>query len=424
MKYLIPAARRLLSTLFGLLLVLWARPAGAGYGATPVADFPTNYVSLTTTLAEYAAGQNLTYQWYFNGSAIVNATTSQLVLTALTAGSNGVYSVCLTSSVAGAYTNPPGVAVTVWPIPTNAAQLNLTNGLVLHLPLVNDCNDISGRSNNGTAVGSPTVGAHADAQVGGGYLTYSSTAGGPYNYVTLGTPSDLVFGAAGNFSVAFWVRYTGTQGKVPFLANQVGSLNSTSQGVTLGPDDGSGSWAWSMLDNNGSGSGAVGTTAINDGHWHHLVYVFNRASSATTYLDGMLPDTRPDFFFFGVDSGQTFNIGQDPTGAFSATGGANLADLGVWRRTLTQLEISGIYLAGLSNSPGVSFAPASANPPVGVSLQVTTNGLGQWSLVWTGTGKLQASGEAGSGYTNLLPPVTTSPYLLPMTAARMFYRLK
>ena len=192
----------------------------------------------------------------------------------------------------------------------------------------------------------------------------------------------------------------------------------------MGPDDSSGSWAWSLLDNTSLGSGAVGTTAINDGQWHHLVYVFKRASCVSTYLDGVLPDTRPEFFFGGVDSGQTFNIGQDPTGAFSATGGANIADLGVWRRALTPLEISGMYLADVSNSPGVSFAPAIGNPPVGVSLQVVTNGLGLWTLVWTGTGNLQASGEAGSGYTNLVPPVTTSPYLLPMTAARMFYRLK
>ena len=332
----------------------------------PVADFPTNYVSLTTTLTENAVGQNLTYQWYYNGSRISGATDSSYAISPLQpSGSAGTYTVRLTNSVTGDFTNPPGVAVTVLPIPTSAGDLNLTNGLVLHLPLAADYNDISGHNNNGTAVGSPTLttGSGSGAIVGNGYLTYSSTVGGPYNYVTLDKPSDLVFGATGTFSVAFWVRQSGYFTNLPFFGNAVGSTARSSQGFALAPGldpsfgTPNGSWAWGMSDGAGN-FGAVGNANdISDGNWHHLVFVFDRSSTASTYLDGVLQDARNDSFFGSVDSGQVFNIGQDPTGSFPATAGADMDDLGVWRRALTPVEISGMYLAAKNNN--VSFALAA-----------------------------------------------------------------
>ena len=79
-----------------------------------------------------------------------------------------------------------------------------------------------------------------------------------------------------------------------------------------------------------------------------------------------LPGRRPGGFTGHCRSGQCHDpyaatIGQDPTGAYAATAGAYLDDLGVWTKTLTPLQVSGICLAGSINH--VSFAPAVVLAP-------------------------------------------------------------
>jgi autotransporter-associated beta strand protein len=360
-------------------------------GATPTADFPTNYVSLTTTLTEQANGTVLHYQWYKNG-APVGTDSSTYTLSNLQLSDATTYTVNVNNG-AGGQTNPPGVVVTVLPIPTSVSQMpaSLQNNLVLHLPFDADYKDISGRQNNGTNVGATlnTTGA----AIGGGYLTYSSTAGGPYNYVTLGKPSDLVFGAAGNFSVAFWVRQSALNNtNLPFIGNATNSTARTSPGWSLAPGltslgAGNGAWAWAMEDSSLLGFGAMGDPgSISDGNWHHLAFVFDRSSVASTYLDGVLKDQRNDSYFGAVDSGGAVNIGQDPTGAFSASDGADIDDLGIWRRALTQLEISAAYLAGTQNSPGVPFAPALSGASSVTIGSIVNNGNGTVTISYSGGG--------------------------------------
>src|SRR5262249_14652695 len=114
--------------------------------------------------------------------------------------------------------------------------------------------------------------------------------------------------------------------------------------------------------------------------------------------------------------------GQDPTGTYPVTADADLDDLAVWQRTLTQLEISGMYLGGASNH--VSFAPPLSAPIVPVALQVQQVGPGQFQLVWTGTGgTLQAAPNAAGTYTNVTG--ASSPYTIPTSSGpQLFYRLK
>ncbi|MEI9962749.1 MAG: hypothetical protein WDM76_17025 [Limisphaerales bacterium] len=102
----------------------------------------------------------------------------------------------------GAYkaqlTGDGGVTNTVLAL-LNIFTGTLNNGLVAYLPFDNDYKDYSGRSHNGTPVGSP---AFATGRVGGA-LHFSVTNDlSVNNYVTLGYPADLQFGT-NDFSVGF-----------------------------------------------------------------------------------------------------------------------------------------------------------------------------------------------------------------------------
>ena len=101
-------------------------------------------------------------------------------------------------------------------------------------------------------------------------------------------------------------------------------------------------------------------------------------------------------------------------------GQGDIDDLAVWTRTLSSLEVSGIYLAGATNQ--VSFAPAVSNPPLFVTIQVQHVGS-QYQLVWTGGGTLRASPVVNGTYTNV--PSASSPYTLPVSSSpQLFYRIQ
>src|ERR1035441_10224427 len=214
---------------------------------TPVADQPTNYVSLTTIFTENASGQNLHYQWSKVGSGSVGSDSSTLTLSGLALGDAGSYQVVVSNG--GGSTNPPAATLTALSIPTTPSQVGLTNSLVLHLPFDTDDKDISGHYNNGTNVGSTTLPTDPPV-VGSGYLHYSSDTTPSYNYATPGKPTDLQFGNNVDFTVAFWVRqaFGDISTNLPFFASTIGSIGPN-LGFCFAPGSTSlgspnGGWAW------------------------------------------------------------------------------------------------------------------------------------------------------------------------------------
>src|SRR6185295_14524443 len=115
-----------------------------------------------------------------------------------------------------------------------------------------------------------------------------------------------------------------------------------------------GGWAGSLYDSGAAnGSRVYGEIgSLNDGNFHHLVYVFDRNSQVVVYLDGSVAKT---FKISGnstalaktVDTGQRATIGQDPTGIYAETGSGDIDDLAVWKRALTPLEAASVYVSGL-----------------------------------------------------------------------------
>lgn len=292
----------------------------------------------------------LTLQWLKNGVAIPNATNNTLSFGTTALSDSATYQLIASNFTTTASSN---VSLTVLaPI----AFANATNGLVLHLKFDGDYSDSSGRGNNGTAVGAPTFVA---GQIGRA-LHYSTTtdngaSGGTVtnaNYVTLGKPADLQFGATTSLSVAFWVRlptnYLG--GDLPFFGSSVNSANN--QGFTFCPSYQLGGWQWDIDQITATATNNVDVNgpdkSINDGAWHHFAVTFDRdAAVALTYLDGTQVNSTPIGSVGAFDSTNTVSIGQDPTGLYPESGSASLDDLGVWHRVLTDFEIYKIYYSGL-----------------------------------------------------------------------------
>jgi hypothetical protein len=299
-------------------------------------------------------------QWSKNGVPLPGETNSVLVLTNLTFGDTGVYQLAATNPVGNSISAAATFAVLPQP-----AFANVTNGLVLHLKFDGDYLDSSGRTNNAQPVGSPTFVAGV---VGKQALHYSTAvdASNPNNkivtatnYVTLGTPPDLRFSSNVNFSVSYWVRFTGTPGDLPFFCNSINSFSNP--GYTFAPSYQLGGWSWSLGDVAISSSiGIYGADAsINDGTWHHLLHTFDRSSSAITYLDGNEVDSRSVVPAGDLDTGNPTMIGQDSTGGYPEAADVDIDDLGVWRRVLTPFEVYSIFTVAQSGTSFDTYGPVS-----------------------------------------------------------------
>jgi hypothetical protein len=368
-------------------------------------------VGSPTVLAAYANGDpEPSFQWYKDGVLLAGATLSSYALSHASYSDNGFYSVAVANGLGATNSQPVKLAVKPPPL-----FCNLTNGLVLHLKFDGDHLDGSGRANHGTPVGAP---AFVAGRIGSGALHYNTdVTAGVYNFVTLGTPADLQFGTSVDFSVAYWVRFTGTPGDLPFLCNSVGSL--TCDGFAFAPSYNAGGWAWSLaLEGNGSVTinRGGGPGSINDGQWHHLLHSFDREGEAVTYLDGVRVDSTCIVLRTNVTlTGSTpVNVGQDATGRYPESAEVDIDDLGVWRRALSAYEAECVYSVG--KNYGRSFD--SYGP---VALRIQSSG-GDAEIIWQ-AGVLESADDIYGSW----EPVAdaTPPYCrIPENGLARFYRVR
>ncbi|MCC6822199.1 MAG: hypothetical protein IT579_15820 [Verrucomicrobia subdivision 3 bacterium] len=262
----------------------------------------------------------------------------------------------------------------------SVSQAQITNGLVLHMTF--DGKNVSGNYTNtvangieGVPIGTPTSGP---GKLGN---CVALTVDGPNainNYVTLGYPTELQFGAvsdssATDFSIAFWCNYTNQTSDPVFIGSQ--NWNSSQNmgwdiymqsggnfGVVTKDDSGDNSHRQQIAPGN---PGAL----LRDGTWHHVVVTWGRQSTVTIYKDGALLATSPLSQCTGlIDTlgvGQSVNIGQDGTGVYQS-GDFNMKDvlmddLGIWRRELSGGEVGAIYNAGLGGT-NISKVPTIEYP--------------------------------------------------------------
>lgn len=426
----------------------------AAYGSTLPPSFTTqpravtNYVGLSATFSAAAIGSlPMTYQWQKNGADIAGANGPSFTTPTLTSGSAGLYR-CVVSNNVGA-TNSAAVALIVLPTPTATVTIP---GLVVHHTFDNTLVDATGRGNNGTAISrdhtlsSNVVPATYSNGKLGRALAYASDFGTPTeagvttvtntSYVTLGVRPDLQFSNSVNFSVAFWIKLPANfiGGDLPFFTSTSGSLGG--QGWVFSPAYGYGigsgaspteaplnygSWAVSLYGGSSAGARIYGEVgSINDGEWHHLVYVFDRKTQVSVYQDGILARAykisgTSTAAATDIDTGLPATIGQDPTGLYQETGAGEIDDLGVWRRALTPLEAASIYTAGLN---GQSFEDLP--PTVGAKVTLSTSGS-NIQLIWE-KGTLQQAAALIGPWTDV-PPPATSPLTVTPTETR-FYRVK
>ena len=131
--------------------------------------------------------------------------------------------------------------------------------------------DTSGSNLNGTISGATWSTDTFAAQGSRASLSFASG-----NYVDI--PGSLGI-ANVNFTIAMWVKTTSSAGQMYAIGN-AGSGNGFRFGL-------SGGVVAFLLGNGGFNEGTCGTKTVNDGNWHHIAGVYDRAVlTFRCYVDG------------------------------------------------------------------------------------------------------------------------------------------
>jgi hypothetical protein len=221
------------------------------------------------------------------------------------------------------------------------------------------------RGNDGTIMRPGTDSPYVPGIIGMAFQTKGTDVHPEYptgNYITLGNPDDLKFGRTSDFSLSWWGQYTTVQQNddQAWLSNKDWNSGSGQGWVVDSEPNGTFKWNYRERSQKRCDSPHVATNngSLDDGMWHHYVVVFARGTggTGTIYLDGDLIDQTPlnsDSTSGDIDFVFPTNIFQDGTGVYSDIGtsnfnGAAIDDLGIWRRAITQDEVTLIYTTGLT----------------------------------------------------------------------------
>jgi len=342
-----------------LQLVLNAPPAVTPPTITHQPVSANAIVGGQVTLLAEATGPNLTYQWLKNGREIDGATSAELTLSGLAAGDAGNYTVVVS--------NPSGRVQSRVAVVDVLSSAQITSGLTTYFKL-----DETDPFNTGIANSAPNglpaqwIGSSfpdiPPGQVDGAIYF----GGGDYVYLpnypkvtkSMTVAGWIVPGSAGTLwgpLVNNWIegRTTGQSGqfKVEVVpdANNVTTLQAQ---IEVGPNR------------------ALAVAPINDDTFiaHHFAMSANGVN-LSIYWDGQLVGTvdylgainsTADLPWLTVGANLMINAG-DPNPVLGSQGFVGgLDDIAMWNRSLSDIEIQGIYNGGLAGK-GVAQVPPVLN---------------------------------------------------------------
>ena len=301
----------------------------------------------------------------------------------------------------------------------------ITSNLVAHITFDGNYNDSSGRNNNATATGGPTLVAGKFGQA----MEFTTTQdGSTIQYATLGYPDDLKFVDTVDFSVSFWANYTQSVDDPPFISNK-NWASSGNRGWGIFTQAG-GNYRVNTTGTGGTKYDTSATPVVRDGTWHNILLSHARGAIVSVYTDGVLTLTKPDLTTGNVDTddlGYSVNIGQDGQGNYTDGGSAGITnalidDVGIWRRALSSQEASAIYTAG---QRGDNLALAVVAPIVAPILSAHLSG-GNIVINWQGspTLKLQKTIILNpASWSDVSGTLGASTATVPITGAALFFKL-
>jgi len=376
--------------------------AGEGGKCTPAPAPPTIvtqpgnktvFVGQSASFNVVAAGAPpLSYQWSFNGTNILNATNTSLLLTNVQYNQSGYYAVTVTSPY-GSISSSNALLTVIAP----SACTQAPSGIVSWWPGEGSALDVMG-ANNGILQGSIGFGP---GEVGQAFL-YTNTS----SDVRIPASSSLNVGTNSGFTVEAWINPSDLSQLRPIFEwnNGAGSFGVH---FYLSSDYGPGTFYANVVDNNGQWHTMLSpTNPVTTNVFQHVALTYDQASgNATIYYNGTIV-AQQNLGSYTPQTSYDLYLGCRPPGGDAVFSFAGLIDEpSIYNRALTQTEIMAIYNANAGGK-----CPAGQSPPTIVSQPTNLTAI----VGTTAQFKVQAIGSAPLSYqwsfngTNLLNATNTT----------------
>jgi hypothetical protein len=282
----------------------------------------------------------------------------------------------------------------------SAEAANLHDGLVAYWPL-DDGTGITAsdlapggiEADDGQLRGSPTWLSGGAVKLGTSALQFD----GATQDVLLSDSFDLDINSSA-VTVSAWIN---TSVLPSGLVGSFGGIfDSDNDAYVLYLDKAANELRFKVTDSNG--------TAERPGDWHHVMGVYDGASVAKIYYDGVAVDAHSNNALIdAVRTGQIAGIGSNPTAAAPNDGTnffpGSIDDVAVWNRALGAAEAAYLYNGGVGQAVGAANAdilPIAATKPTATPV-----------VYYPFEGSLQNFGSGGAAYDGVLSdnPGTNDP---------------
>jgi hypothetical protein len=364
---------------------------------------PTDQTVTAGGSATFSVGASgtapLSYQWRFNGGALLGQTGTSLLLTNVQLAQAGNYSVLVTNQ-AGTAASSNAVLTVLGPT-TNCVPA--PPGLVGWWPGEGDARDVVG-GENGSIGGATTF---TPGKVGQAFSFDGATS-----TVTVPASSNL---AVSSFTVEAWIFPNDISQPRPVVeyANPTGpGYIQLWYGITAGPGGGVGSPGalYALLRDPGGAALQVGSAAglILSNQWSHVALTYDIAARmAELYVNGVNVGSDSSAVPVEPSTSVPVNIGYRPEGSSELLAGTRhlgrIDEVTIYSRALSSSEIGSIFLADSAGKcrsplpPLIVSEPPSQTAHVGqtVSFNVAAGGDAPLSYQWLFNGG-SLSGQTSS----------------------------
>ncbi|MES2706927.1 MAG: LamG-like jellyroll fold domain-containing protein [Verrucomicrobiota bacterium] len=320
------------------------------------------------------------WQWRRNGTAIPGATESTYTVPALTADTQGDYTVLLNGSVVSST-----IPLTFTPDPAAAVATNIVSWWPFNTLDENPVPPVTPDPWGGNPLSCTDIeGANLVPGKFGNAMSFDGVS------EIAARTSGFPIASNSEYSVAFWVKADGaTQSDLRVFAE--GSNTSQNPLFAMGTVTDSSSHL-RMFVRNDTGGVLVNKdseSAVMDDTWHHVVWT-DRNGRTRLYVDGFLDGANFDY----NRTGQVLTLNQTSVGAIQRAAPSHwcrstMDDVAVWNRALTWTEVQSLMTAGVP-APVTAVPPDVTVQPVGgtlwsgraITLSIQATGTGPFTYTW------------------------------------------
>jgi uncharacterized protein (TIGR02145 family) len=243
-----------------------------------------------------------------------------------------------------------------------------TNGLVGWWGFNGNAQDGSGNGNHGTVNGATLTTDRF------GYQNGAYSFDGNNSRIEVNDANSLDIPNGHSLSISTWIKHDLTSINIDkYIISKYGGLLNISPQYAIGTGISGQAYSTTQIDSGTQNWVELrGNSTINDGNWHHFVYVWYNGADASIYVDNAVDITRSHSLTGSIINALNLQFGCGAN--LSQFYNGKIDDIGIWNRALTPQEITNLYNSQLPTQTSLCLPTITTTSPSSVGVDTVVIG--------------------------------------------------